>query len=150
MLFLYQNQVLFKEFSLCFPLKINFLMTIVQNHEKSLTNRKIKNFLCKVEGCATKKIVFYVYCTITSSENAVFVPKSSVSQKNRSVFPLKPILFGPLCKITKNCPKATAVAIKIRDMTGGKIFLTPEEVLQKCDSRLLDFYFVKIFSEVRK
>ena len=54
------------------------------------------------------------------------------------------------CSSVRDYEKATAVALKIWDMTGGKIFLTPEEILQKCDSCLLDFYFVKIFLEVGK
>ena len=38
--FSYQNQVFFRKLSLRFPLKINFLMTIVQNHEKSRAEKK--------------------------------------------------------------------------------------------------------------
>ena len=35
MLFSYQNQVLLRRILFCFPLKIYFLRTIVQNHEKN-------------------------------------------------------------------------------------------------------------------
>ena len=79
--FLYQNQVFFREFLLRFPIEIEFVRTIVQNHEKVVQKVvKTRNFCVKLKAVCKKRSFMYIAQSIFQKrrflyQNQVFFRK---------------------------------------------------------------------------
>ena len=108
---------------LYFPLKIEFMRTVVQNHEKSRPKScKNKNFLREIESCLQKNSLLCILHN-NSSLNIVSVTETKCfSEKFHSTFLFKSNLCGLLCKITKKRTGDMKKAVRMEKRPSFEIF----------------------------